>query len=492
MPFAILLLLCGTWTYRPALNRVFAEDQIPYFAELDGETSLGAGLRLADYVVARQYARGDEVLYRPLLFAAMAVENTVLGRDFRAWNALSLALHLLVAYLLFEVLWRMQRTLLACGFALLFALLASNFEQVSWNHLVGYMLGYGLLLAALWAAREMAQDSGGAGASAGWAWAYALAMTGAMLTYEIAVAASLGVVAHGMWQGYRKPPKSWRRLAAAWSAPILIYAVLYAFHVGRCTRFWDVNPQAEPVRSWFSWTLQWLWLMWQWIVRILLPDQCRIGGMPFSRSMWMSPVGWGGMESLLPLASWLGLLVCLRRGFAGRHLKDVGPFGVLLAGLILAYAGMNLIGRPYAQYVTYYLYFPALLGAVLLYASIDFPRVGRRARAGALAFVLLLALAHGRQTYRTSCQVREINGPAARYGAWLERSLHPHLADPAFTFSIAGAPPELDPEWPLSIGYPDQGIRVSKPISQWLYGKRCAPAAPADTWAFPGLDALPR
>lgn len=100
-------------------------------------------------------------MYRPLLFAGLAVENAIFKRDFRAWNAANLAVHLFVAYLLFEVLWRLRRTGLACGVALWFALLASNFELVTWNHLGGYMLGYGLLLLALFAAREALAENAG-------------------------------------------------------------------------------------------------------------------------------------------------------------------------------------------------------------------------------------------------------------------------------------------------------------------------------------------
>lgn len=492
LPFALLLILCGSWAYRPALNRVFAEDQIPYFAELDGETSLAAGLRLLDYSVVRQYARGDEALYRPLLFTAMAMQNAAFGRDFQAWNMASLILHLLVAYLLFEMLWHMQRSLLACGIALLFAMLASNVEQVSWNHIGGYLLAFGLLLAALWAAREMVQENGGVGASIRWAWVYAFTLLGAMLSHEIAVFAGLGVVIHGVGCCWRKPATRWRRLALAWGAPILIYAVLYSFHLVRCERFFWADPPVVSDPSSTSWAMQWPLLLWRWGVRILLPDQCQMGAMPFSRSMWVSQAGWQGMKSLPAAALWLGLLICLRRGLTRRHLKEAWPFGALLAFLIVSYAGMNLVGRPHAQYVTYYLYLPALLGAALLYSLIDFSRVGRGERACALAILLLLAMAHGGQTYQTNCQIREVNRPAERYYRWIEQAMRPHLGDEHFTFAIQGAPPELDPGWPLFRGYPDSGVSETKSISEWLYGKRHDAVAPTETWVFPGLDSFPR
>ena len=486
LPFAVLLILCGTLVYRPALNRVFVDDQIAYFAELDGQTSLASGMRLLDFAASRQYAKGDEVLYRPLLMAWLAVQNTVFGRDFRAWNMANLALHLMVAYLLFELLWRLHRSLLACGVALLFALLASNFELAMWSHLGGYMLGYGLLLAALLADLELVEDPRGAGTSVRWAWVYGIAMTGAMLVHEIAVVAGVAVIVHGVASCRRKPGARRIRLAAAWLAPLLIYAILYAFHAARCHRFLWVDPQWAPKNSLLSWAVSVPFLLWRWAVRILLPGHCRLAVGPFYRSVWMSSVGGWGAKAL-----WIALSVCLWRGFARGRRKEAWFFGALLAFLIAAYAGMNLVGRPYAAQVAYYPYFPALFGAALLYSLVDFSRVGRGERACALAVLLLLAVEHGAQTRRTAGQIREANAPAARYYEWIEQSVRPKLSDPDFTLAVEGAPLELDPRFALWLGYPDWGIRVDRPMSTWFYGKRCNPAAPSETLVFaaPGTPA---
>jgi hypothetical protein len=395
-------------------------------------------------------------------------------------------LHLMVAYLLFEMLWRLHRTWLAGGVALLFALLASNFELVSWNHLGGYLLGYGLLLAALLAELEMVEDPRGAGTSVRWRWIYGIAMTGAMLVHEIAVVASFAVVVHGVASCRRKPETKWLRLAATWSAPILIYAVLYAFHIARCHRFLWVDPQWAPDNSFLSWVVSLPFLLWRWAVRILLPGHCRLAVEPFYRSLWMTPVGGWGAKAL-----WIGLSVCLWRGFARGRRKDSWIFSGLVAFLIVAYAGMNLVGRPYAAQVAYYLYFPALFGAVLLYSLMDFTRVGRREQVCALALLLWLAVAHGAQTRRTSGRIQEANAPAARYFAWIEQAVQPRLSDPNFTFTVEGATLELDPRFALWLGYPDWRIRVDRPMSVWFYGKRCDPAAPAETlvYAEPGAPA---
>src|SRR6185295_9222622 len=90
--------------YSPALNRVFASDQIHYLAELDGRTSLADGLRHYDYAATRRYWKGDDALFRPLLFTWLAVGNRLFSYHHLWWNIANLAIHVLVALVLFRLL----------------------------------------------------------------------------------------------------------------------------------------------------------------------------------------------------------------------------------------------------------------------------------------------------------------------------------------------------------------------------------------------------
>src|SRR5688572_8662097 len=85
--FLVAATVVALVVYGPALNRVFVADQIWYFLQLEGSTSLGDGLRLYDYSLSRKYAKGDELLFRPLLMAWLAVQNSLFGRDPWGWNA---------------------------------------------------------------------------------------------------------------------------------------------------------------------------------------------------------------------------------------------------------------------------------------------------------------------------------------------------------------------------------------------------------------------
>ncbi len=474
--FLILLLICGVLVYRPAMGRFFASDQLMYFVELDGETSLSSGLRLLDYTVVRRFAKGDDALYRPLTFVWLAAGNALFGRDFRAWNAANLAIHLLVAYVLFEVLRRQQRTWFASAFALLFAVLVANFELVTWSHLGGYMLGYGLLLLALLAAREMAQ--GKRDNQWRWAWMYGVTLLGAMMFHEIAVITSLLVIPYVYFSLYRKPGVRWRGPAMALLAPILIYFSLYAIHALRCERLWWMDPQQGLTPSLFpSRVGQTLWV---WIIETLLPGFYNYSSTPFSKSSPVREADWKFLVATVSAAGalWIGLILCFRRGFTRRRLLEAWPFAALLATIMLAYTGMNCLGRAYASLVVYYTYFFALFSAVLLYTLIDFTQLGRRARGWALILLFGLGVANGWQTYKTGCKIEKINAPVANYYEKLHAAVRPYLQDPGFSFVVKDVPPQINPISALAIGYPDQPNRKNMSVSQAIYGKRYDPFHP--------------
>jgi hypothetical protein len=470
LPFAALLIIFTVSAYLPSLDKVFTFDQMSYFLELNGETSLASGFRLFDYEANRQYGKGDEVLYRPLLFTVLALENTLFHRDFRLWNIANLVFHLLVAYLLFEVLWRIKPSLLACGVALLFGLLASNFEMVTRNHRGGYMLGYGLLLVALWAARKMGWDKGCSGIR--WFWIYGLAMTSAMLFHEIAVIAGFGVIAYVSWCRRKKLNTKWGKLIAATCAPILIYVMLYSFHVSHCNRFLWVDTHgvvSSPIER-----LVYLpSLILYWLQHIFLPLSGQLVFSYMGISSWTLPYGALIPEVFVPGALWIGILICLRQGFERKYMKEFFPFAALIFSLIVSYAGIVLLGRFHRalEEGSHYDYFPALFGAVLLYSFVDFSRVRRTSKLVAIACLLLLTLNNGLEVRNMSCRIQELYSPVSRYLEWVEQTVRPKISSPDFSFAIKGVPPELNiPLWAW-VGYPDQGCIMDLSLFDVLYGK---------------------
>jgi hypothetical protein len=478
LPFAILLIILTVSAYLPSLDKVFLAGQLDYFAELNGETSLASGFRLLDYGANRQYGKGDEVLYRPLLYAVLALENTFFHRDFRLWNTANLVFHLLVTYLLFEVLWRIKPSLMACGVTLFFGLLASNFEQVAWTYRGGYMLGYGLLLVALWAAREIGSEK--ECSSVRWFWIYGLSMTSAMLFHEIAVIAGFGVIAYVSWCRRRKLNTKWGRFVAAMGAPILIYSILYSFHATQCNRLLWVDTHGVTGSS-----IEYLFyvplLILYWLQHIFLPVSGQLVFSYMKFSSWTLPDGALMPKVLVSVALWIGTLICLRQGFERKHMKESLPFAALIFFLIVSYACIVTLGRfRHALQVSHYDYFSALFGAVLLYSIIDFSRVRRTSKLVAIACILLLSLNNGLEIRNISSRIQAIYGPVAKCLKWVEQAVKPRLSDPDFSFAVKGVPPELNITLWVWVGYPDQGNIIKMSLFDALYGKYYNLATPSD------------
>jgi len=480
--FAAVLILCTLYVYFPSLNMVFINDQLSYFLELDGETSLTSGLQLLDYGAQRRYNKGDEVLYRPLLFLFLSLENSLLKRNFKLWNAVKLVLHISLVYLLFEMLWRIRPTSFAFGVAMTFGLLMSNFTLVTSNHLGGYLVGYGLLLTALWAAREM--GSAGENTGSRWFWIYGVSMTNAMLFHEIAVIASFAVIAYVGWCRWGKSDIRKKRFVVALGAPILFYAVLYSYHAWQCDRFLWIDPHGT-YSSLIELLLNISLLIVYWLQHIFLPVSGQIVFSFMNYTSWSLPYVKLIPQIILPGLLWIIVLVCLWQGFERKHFRESLSFAILIFFLIVSYATINVIGRSRNAFqISYYDYFPAFFGAVMLYSLIDFSRVRVTKITVAMICLLLLVLHNGLEIRKNSRLVQEIYKPVASYLELVERQVRPELSQPGFSFLIKKLPPEWDIRIKGYVGYPDQGNVVEMTLLSALYGKYYNAKNPTDIYVI--------
>ncbi len=480
-----LLLLSVVWVYAPARTRFFAKDQLFYLAELDGDRSFSAGLRLLDYSAVRQFNKGDELLYRPLLMVGLAAQNAIFKLDFRAWNAANLFAHLLAAWLLFEALWRLRRSPFAHAFALWFALLASNFELVTWNHLGGYMLGYGLLLVAIMALREAILHPDRPRV---W-WIYGLAIAAAMLIHEIAVIAAVIAVPFAGLLLRRHPGAPRRAAILALLAPLLLFIGLYASHVARCERWLWVDTAGTPAYSIWQLPLHMFYAGQVWITRILAPAATEYLIWPFNRSTWQTPAGAAvQVRILLQFGLWACVGLCIRKSVTRVQLKSAGLFALGLASLLFAYTAMNCWGRPIGVLdVPYYAYFFALFSTLLAYSLLDFTRPSKIGCGIALILLLALCLFNGQNILHASRQVEQIHVPIARYYDAIAKDVRPYMPDPSFTFAIQHSPRHLDPVGNLSHGYPDSGNTRMFSATKLLYGRHYDPLNPR-FWVVPGAE----
>ena len=449
--FLILLVLLTIPVYAPALNRFFAADQLWYFAELKNDLSLSNGLRFLDYNAVRTYGKGDQALYRPLLFGWLAIGSSLFGYNYRAWNTANLGFHLLVVYLLYELLRCIKPTIFASVFALVFSVLTKDCEIVMWNHLGGYLLGYAFLVLSLLAIQRLPGQSGRP--LSFWLAVYAFSISTAMLFYEMAVISAVLLIGYigCIWKQGRIDNAKRFSAAAAIFAPLLLFAGLYIGHLTRVEQlFWVYQPSvlghrsAYPIRTLASLSL--------WTSRVFDPWYPWFFTPAFSRFAWTrsliclpsgklaivpnDPTGDPVLRGLaLVLLFGGGLLLCFRDGFPRGQRGARAPFAVFLFMVLMAYSAVNNLGRHYTNSVTYYTYFFSLISAVLLYSLVDFSRLGRTSTIAALALLTGMGAANARQSYCLSRQV------ACRMPTWTDMRPSLKTSSTSIAMSLASNSP---------------------------------------------------
>jgi hypothetical protein len=461
LPWAALVLGLAAWlVYRPALNRVFVMDQMWYFAELDGSTSLADGLRQYDYAATRRFWKGDDALFRPALFAWLAVGNRLFSYHHVQWNAANLALHALVALCLFHLLVTIRPSPFALPVAVLFAVLKPPLELVLWNHLGGYLLACACLAVGLAAFVRLTREEDRGSRSTALA-AFAVAFAAAGLFHEVMVvigAAAAGLV---LLADHRRGRRASVGRTLLLVAPLLIFAAAYAFHLARVERFAYVDRR--DVHGILD-TANFLTLLprsaealLHWTGEVALPPALTFVPAAFIRLVKRFAFSWSSPLHVANAALCVAALVVAVRSVSRAHLRRLAPLLTLLPIALVAYASVICLGRPQREVLdtAYYLYAFGLLFVVLLYAIVDIDRL-RGATAG-LAGVVLAAfiVLHGGQTLEATRAIGRVNHDASAFLVRLSAFVDAHAAEPDFSFRVADHPPSLDPDVPLREGYPD-------------------------------------
>jgi hypothetical protein len=443
------LLLVAWLVYHPALNRVFTADQVWYFAELHGQTSLLEGLRLVDYSAARQYWKGDESLFRPLLFLWLAVENALFSYHHVWWNIANLFLHSLVAFFLLRVLVAIRRTWWAVAAAVLFVVLKPPVELVVWNHLGGYLLACLFLAIGL---RAFVQ-----GAVPTFAWSF----TVAGLFYETMVPISLVAAALMMGRKRIRGEHIRRGEIILLLCPALVFFGLYLIHLQYVSRFLYVdNPDAATIsvlaraavnlanagRAAVAWTMEFAFPSWLSIVPAV-----------FDRFQAIFRPDLKSLEGTLNIALVATAFIVAAASVSRAHVQKHAGLLLLLAGSLLLYGFVICLGRPLSLVLSsgYYPYFPCVLLTIFAFAAIDFDRLtGWKAGLGGLVLAAAVAL-QAAGAYAVARETGRLNNNPSRLLVRVSRFVDAHKGEADFTFTIRAHLQNLDPRIALRRGYPD-------------------------------------
>lgn len=483
--WAALILFVAAWVvYGPALNRVFVADQLWYFAELDGGTSFMDGLRHYDYAASRRFWKGDDALFRPLLFVWLAVQNALFSYHHVWWNVANLLVHSLVAWFLFQLLVTIQPSFWALPVSMLFVVLKPPLELVVWNHLGGYLWACVCLAIGLRGFVCLVRSTTGATSYSG-AGRLVLGFTAAGLFYEtmapVSLLAALLIVLIEWRRGRRRSPKE----ALALFIPVLVFCSMYVFHALRVERFSYVDRPERTIfapSSLIDLLPRCVDTVTHWIAELALPSAVALAPSTFGRFGKSFGFTWNALPHLLNAALILIGLVVLGCLLSWRHVKSVLPILALLVGALFMYAGVISLGRPSHEVpeTSYYLYVPALLLVAFTYALADLERIRGWKTAAAGAVLAALVGLHASESAAVAREVGQVSDEASRLLTRLSRFVDARKDEPGFTFAILSHPGRIDPEVPLREGYPDdpRGVVHIRRVTEIVFRRYYDAVAP--------------
>ena len=476
---AVLLCVAIGWVYRPAINHTFVADQIWYFAELGGSTSLAEGLRHFDYAATRRYWKGDDVLFRPLLFVVLAVENTLLTYHHVWWNLVTIGLHALAAIALFQLLWTIQPSLFAWLFALLFAVMTPPVELAIWNHLSGYLLAWLCLTIGLRAFVLLARADVSAPRTCSTA-AFVLAFGAGCFLHESMVPISLVAAGLLLWTERRGGIRVTITRALTLVSPAIAFAILYVgVHMPRVQRLGYVdrsdgqgildagNLLVIPEHCAIVLT-KWLWEM-------VLPTAVTFKAHLMVRPTKEFEFAWTDPAHVLNAALALAFLVALVAAFSVRSIRTRWPAIALICTAALTYVAVISVGRPVWEVAgtTYYMYPACVLLLTLLYTLIDVQRWSGWRYRGVAALLIVVAAVHASSSLRLTREIRHVHDPVSNYITSVADFVDAHRHEPGFSFALRARPTTVDFEIQLREGYPDDpGARmVVKRLTEILFAR---------------------
>jgi hypothetical protein len=452
----VILSLIAGGIYAPAMNPC-SRDQLMYFAEVGGHDSLARGLRHVDYAISRVCWKGDDLLFRPILFTWLAIANRLFptitsGGTWRTSPCTSASPSRSPAPA------RDPPLAPAAPAAVLFLVLEPPMELVLWNHLGGYLLA--CLFLAIGLRSFVRRLDGSTTSCAGFAIAFSLACLSYEAMVPIAAAAALILlVKHRRANGGGD--------VALLVAPVALYAALYGFHALHAPRLGYVD-RADG-RSPFDLAnigsvLNGIQRMLEaWIRELAMPTALRLWAAPFERFGKNFHIALSEPFQILNLVVVLLALFVLARTASRARFRQAAPLVLLLIIAIFAYAFIIAFGRSADEVaaITYYSYVFSVLAVPLVYTLVDFGRISPSMMTVAAALLCAFAAVHAAGTVANVREVRQANRFASLFLTRVITFVDAHRSEPGFSFAIEPHPEGVDPIVGLVVGYPsDPGRQV--------------------------------
>ncbi len=435
-----LIALAVLIAYSPSLLHIPRGDQIGYLAEVRDKHSLW-DLTVGSYDLnrQRQFAPGDQLLFRPGVYFILGAEQFFFGNNFILWQLFGIVMHLAVIWQLLALLLELRAgfgAIVAAGF---FALLSSNMEMVIWDQISTYMVFLFCLLKIL---RLMLYDQM---TTRDW-----IVMLGALFvmcfSYESGNVYSLVIFIWIWWKYPRQRVRAWLLLL-----PMVSYAALNAWN------FWGVHgavaPEAHDIiklslnKTFLNAVIMLQW----WLFQGLFPSQIiwNLGErnmfdphkmlFPIPTVNWQEPFVWIAIVLLVVLA-----VLFFQRMTLERKKKPLTLWIGNVTVLLLIFLVLITVGRSNPRGLEetifkniYYAYFFWLMMVMIGYALLSRITIQKRDKFILAFLVILLTLHNGVNLYQNN--QRQAN--ASNQTLVLLRTLNLLIAskgqEPGFSFYVA-------------------------------------------------------
>ncbi len=353
--------------YSPALMHVPRSDQVMYLAEIAHKKTL-ADLTIGslDLNRHRQFAPGDELLFRPVDYVLLGAQKYFFGYNFLCWQALAIAMHLGVVWLLLRLLLTVHCGWPAVFCTAFFALLFVNMEMVVWHHISSYLVFVACILVVLRRSYLITSQKGSGPKD------YAVmfaALSLAAFTHEMANVIALGM-ALLLWCS-RPAERRW----AVWLAVVpVIYTAASLFNAwAHPFTFTQALPPAFPTGPGYTF-LDWLYAVGTWLYVGIFPLEFKwvLAG----RNM-ISP---DEVQLIKPVSlfHWPTVLAISAAAIYASCRFKRSMLGLTAFGFALVFAAIIAVGRGgqimmwYVLRVnTYYMYIFWIFMAIALFAFVD-------------------------------------------------------------------------------------------------------------------------
>ncbi len=409
-------------------------DQIGYFSELNGSSSMSDALHLLDYGLSRRFAKGDEVLYRPLSFLWLAVAHKLFYYRAHGWNIANLFFHQINLILLFFLLYTIRRSHFALFFTLLVAILPGSFP-LTWNqHLGGYLLGFGFYMAGLIFYYSMRSTM-----PLSLTVFYSIFTTVSCFFYELIVPFSLAAIPF-LFQPQNK--KLFLQRLPLLLAPFVTYSLFYVFRDFSSTqRLFYTEEWSLPSFFQGKTITNSFWFAWQKFTDMI--------AYAFPSRRWQKLV-------FISIAFGIVYPAILSKDHPVPRKFRVFPLVILKTYVFFLGFMRSSVFRDYYTYLFY------LLTIIFIYSVLDFSKLKGSRAFIFLACFFVIFFYHFRQRQKEIAIEIETFKPIAQYFKLIEAFIDKKGGEPNFSFAITNPYKKADEVYELKPGYPDGPDAVEK------------------------------